>query len=104
MPADALAEVRGEGDDEGEGLAGEGEVLGGDMLEAGDAGGAGSASMRGEERELKARRTSRREVEIWGVKEGREEVRDRSVLRVGSRVVALATRMKRFWSMMAGLV
>ena len=42
MPADALAEVRGEGDDEGEGLAGEGEVFGGDVFEAGDAGGAGA--------------------------------------------------------------
>jgi hypothetical protein len=57
-----------------------------------------------EERELKARRTSRREVEIWGVREGREEVKDRNVLRAGRRAVALDTRMKRFWSMVAGLV
>jgi hypothetical protein len=42
---------------------------------------------------LKARRTSSRAAEIWGVREGREAVRERRVLRVGRRVVALATRM-----------
>jgi hypothetical protein len=46
-----------------------------------------------DERELKARRTSRREVEICGVSEGRDEVRDRKVLRAGRRAIALATRM-----------
>lgn len=40
VAADALPEVRDEGYDEGQRLAGEGEVLCCDVLEAGDAGGA----------------------------------------------------------------
>ena len=43
-------------------------------------------------------------MEIWGVREGRVEVRDRNVLRAGRRAVALDTRIKRFWSMVAGFV
>jgi hypothetical protein len=40
VAADAFADVRRESDDEGERLAGEGEMFGCDVLEAGDAGGA----------------------------------------------------------------